>query len=94
MTNYKIKGSDQISPMFQIIYIIFQDKCIQLFIHPEYNGTTPTFDKVVEIATEHGYCGAGRIIVIAESGLQGEVYQYNNYNENEWVHHGETRGYA
>lgn len=33
-------------------------------------------------------------ILIHETWLDGEVFRYNNYGENEWVQTGQTRGFA
>ena len=42
-------------------------------------------------------CGLNKelhALIIGENGLSGKVYRYNNYNEDEIVQVGTTRGYA
>lgn len=36
----------------------------------------------------------GVITIILERGLDGEIWQYNNYHDKKWHHHGDTKGYA
>jgi len=44
---------------------------------------------------KYGYKGSCPVImVIYESGLNGYIYECNNYNQGEWVLHGTTKGYA
>lgn len=32
--------------------------------------------------------------VISDSGLDGKIYEYNNYNDKKWYLYGITKGYA
>lgn len=84
----EIKESDSIGNA-DILKIIFGNKCVTKVLSSE---EEPTFAEVREIAVKNGY-SSGVIILIAESPLEGEVFEYGNYGEF-WVEHGKTRGYA
>lgn len=73
-----------------ILKIIFGNKCVTKVLS---SGELEfTLAEVREIAVKNGY-SRGVIILIAESPLEGEVFEYGNYGEF-WVEHGKTRGYA
>lgn len=86
-----IKGEDKI--VADILKIVFNERCITKYIHPEYGDDWPTFDDIVKIAEENGY-KEGTITLIADNALDGKVYIYGNYEPKEWYEYGKTMGYA
>lgn len=87
----EIKDSDSIGSA-DSIKIIFGGKCIESYLGNE-RSLNFTFSEVMKIALENGYEREDTILLIAESPLSGDIYQYGNYGEY-WVEHGSTRGYA
>ena len=65
-------------------------------------------EKGYSVGVEHVHCECGEpvsladiaqrypdvFLLIHDSWLDGEVFRYNNYGENEWVQTGQTRGFA
>ncbi len=43
-----------------------------------------------EIADQVGFS----VRVISDSGSEGKIYEYNNYNDKKWYLYGITKGYA
>ena len=89
----KIKGTDII--WADILMVVFDDKCVKLYCgdprldHP----ACYTFDDIIKVAKDNGYV-SGSILLIAESPLTGHIYQYGNYEPDQWYEHGKTMGYA
>ena len=52
-----------------------------------------TFLSLNDCLKEIDYC-VGVCIVIFETALSGQIYQYGNYSDGFWYEHGETKGYA
>ena len=82
-----MERADKDTTLWESIKIIFEDKCINLFnnIEPDYDNNRfkgYTLYDCLNIAREKGY-KEGTIIVISESYLDGEVYRYGNYLDNE-----------
>lgn len=86
----EIKDTDSIG-YADTLRIIFGDKCVRKVLDNE-RQLDFTFAEVFHVAVDNGY-SEGTIIVIAESPLEGKVFQYGNYGDF-WVEHGHTRGYA
>lgn len=89
---------DKDTTLWENIKIIFEDKCINLFnnIEPDYDNNCfkgYTLDDCLNIAKEKGY-KEGTIVVLSESYLDGEVYRYGNYLDNEWYQIGKLAGFA
>ena len=76
----------------EYVRIVFDRTCIERIFSEEYNSPL-TFQKALQIALENGWSGSGIILLIAESALEGKVYQYGNHGDF-WTEHGSTRGYA
>lgn len=85
-----IKNTDSIG-YANLLKIIFNNKCINMILSDE-SSLNYTFTDVLNEAYKNGYY-EGVITLIAESPLDGKVYEYGNYGLY-WVRHGETRGYA
>lgn len=85
-----IKDTDSIG-YADTLMIIFGDKCVRKVLDNE-RQLDFTFAEVLHIAVDKGY-SEGTIMLIAESPLEGRVFQYGNYGDF-WVEHGQTRGYA
>lgn len=85
-----IKAEDSIG-YADSIKIIFEKKCIERFLENE-RRLNFTFGEVLHIAKRNGW-EEGTILLIAESPLNGKIYQYGNYGSF-WVEHGTTKGYA
>lgn len=80
------------------IKIIFEDTLVKIFnyIEPDYENNCMkgiTLNECIKIAKNKGY-NNGTILVISESYLDGSIYRYNNYNENEWYKVGKMSGFA
>lgn len=80
------------------IKIIFDNKCISIFNaeEPDYeNGGMKglTLNECLETAKMNGYT-TGTVLVLNESFLDGDVYRYGNYNDDEWWHIGKLAGFA
>lgn len=50
-------------------------------------------NNIDQLAKENGYT-SGTIIVLSESYLDGEVYRYGNYLDDEWYEIGKLAGFA
>lgn len=73
------------------IKIIFDKKCVEIFLEKE-RYLDFTFEEVMQIAEKNGW-NDSPLLLIAESPLDGKIYQYGNYGDY-WVEHGTTKGYA
>ncbi len=85
---------------YQIIYSLQKDNEIRVYTncnpHQDKKGKYYEIsfqDMINEIEAKHND-KVSHFIMIAEFGLSGKVYRYNNYGENELLECGETRGYA
>lgn len=90
--------ADKNSTLWEDIKIIFGDKYINLFnnIEPDYENNCMkglTLNDCLRIAKENGYQG-GTIMVLSESFLDGDVYRYGNYLDDEWYEIGKLAGFA
>ncbi len=85
----EVKETDSIG-LADILKIVFGNKCVTKVLSAE--TLDFTFAEAYKIAVENGY-SKGVIILIAESPLEGKVFEYGNYGKF-WVEHGKTRGYA
>ncbi len=90
MSDLEIKDTDSIG-YADTLRIIFEDKCVRKVLDNE-RQLDFTFAEVYHTAVDNGY-SEGTIILIAESPLEGKVFQYGNYGDF-WVEHCHTRGYA
>lgn len=73
------------------IKIIFADKCIEVFLGND-RCLNYTFDEAMQEAKQNGW-NDEIILLIAESPLEGKIYQYGNSGDC-WAEHGTTMGYA
>ena len=90
----KYKGTDTISPLYDYLKIIFNDKCITKVMCYEYGDNPITFNDILQIAKDNGY-KEGVITLICDGALEGKIYQYGNYHDDEdWHEYGSTIGYA
>lgn len=86
-----IKNSDFIG-YADMLWIVFDDKCVEMILDHEHCLNVLKFTDVLEEAKKNGYRD-GTITLVAESPLGGKVYRYGNYGDY-WVKHGTTCGYA
>lgn len=98
------KDHDEIPGFYDILHIIFNDKCIEIMEYEYDPSNIICFKDIVQIAKDNGYLG-GTIRLIAESPLRGEIFLYGNYHEEDeygrqdlskpiWYKQGETVGYV
>lgn len=90
--------ADKNEVLWEDVKIIFDDKCMNVFndIEPDYENNCMkglTLEDCFVKAKRNGYIG-GTILVLSESYLDGDVYRYNNYGDNEWYHVGKLAGFA
>ena len=93
-----MKVADKNATLWEDIKIIFGDKCINLFNdkEPDYKNKCLkglNLNDCLNKAKENGYT-TGTIIVLSESYLDGEVYRYGNYQDDEWYEIGKLAGFA
>ena len=86
-----MKVADKNTTLWEDVKIIFNEKCINLFNDVERNCLT--LNDCLNKAKENGYKD-GIITVLSESYLDGEVYRYGNYLDNEWYEVGKLAGFA
>ena len=80
--------------------IIFEINCTILSITPKaiihnkelkWHKAEENYLTLKEIQEQlNGLC----IRVISDSGLEGKIYEYENYNDDKWYLYGITKGYA
>lgn len=92
-----MKKADKKEPIYEefITIVIDRKKTVEIIqLEDTYeNNAMITLDKCLEIAKENGY-KIGTILVIAESYLNGKIYRYGNYSDNEWWEVGTMAGFA
>lgn len=84
-----MEKADKNKVLWEDIKIIFDSKVIELF--NDIKGLT--LEDCLNKAKENGYI-CGTILVLSESYLDGDVYRYNNYGDDEWYHVGSLDGFA
>ena len=94
----RVRVADKNATLWEDIKIIFEDKYINLFndIEPDYENNCMkglTLNDCLRIAKENGY-KRGTIMVLSESYLDGDVYRYGNYQDDEWYEIGKLVGFA
>lgn len=101
MGNKEIKLTDKpYGDFYQIIYNLQKDNETRVYIngnpHQDKKGKyyEISFQDIIdEIEAKHN-AKVSHFTMIAEFGLSGKVYRYNNYGKGELLECGETRGYA
>lgn len=85
---------------YQIIYYLKKDDKPRAYIecNPHQDETGKYYEKTFkdimnEIETKQ-QSKISHFVMLAESGLDGVVYRYNNYSQNEILEVGKTKGYA
>ena len=94
----RVKLADKNTTLWEDVKIIFEDKYIKLFndLEPDYENNCMkglTLNDCLRIAKENGY-KRGTIMVLSESYLDGDIYRYGNYQDNEWYEVGKLAGFA
>lgn len=85
---------------YQIIYRTKEDDKPRVYItcnpHQDENGKyyEVTFEDIIKEIEEKNDCKISHFIMLAEFGLDGKVYRYNNHRTGELYECGETKGYA
>lgn len=89
----KYQKNEEISNLYSVLRIIFDNTCV-ILMRVNYDEIF-TFEKILEIAKEHGYT-IGRLILICESDRTGEIYQTGNHGSDTevWYKYGYTEGFA
>lgn len=75
-----------------IVYIVCENKGKTIYkcASGDENDTFLSLnDCLKEIDYRNGVC-----IVIFETALSGQIYQYGNYGDDYWYEHGKTQGFA
>lgn len=105
MDEHKIKGTDEVwGDSFRILIHadVTEENAGQMlkgtlleFYRSLAHEQLLTFDEVVQIAKDNGFT-EGTFELIAETPLEGTIYQYANCYDGEpfWSEYGKTRGYA
>ena len=85
---------------YQIIYHLEKDNETRVYTNcnPHQNEKGKyyeiTFQDMMNEIEEKEKCKISSFTMLAESGLDGVVYRYNNCGKNEIIECGTTRGYA
>lgn len=97
----KVKMNDvPFGDCYQVIYYLQSDNEPHAYetFNPQMdekgNYYELTFKGIIEEIETKENKKVSHFIMIAESGLDGVVYRYNNYLQNEIIEVGTTRGYA
>lgn len=94
----RVRVANKNTILWEDVKIIFEDKYIKLFndLEPDYENNCMkglTLNDCLRIAKENGY-KRGTIMVLSESYLDGDVYRYGNYQDDEWYEIGKLVGFA
>lgn len=94
----RVRVANKNTILWEDVKIIFEDKYIKLFndLEPDYENNCMkglTLNDCLRIAKENGY-KRGTIMVLSESYLDGDVYRYGNYLDDEWYEIGKLAGFA
>ena len=84
--------------LWENIKIIFDNTYIELWndLEPDYENNCLrglTLNDCLEEAKKRGYT-KGTITVLSESYLQGQIYRYGNYDDDNWYLVGKLAGFA